>query len=417
MSTLCAARADRLEAARARAAATPLDAIDVSSFDLFGRDEHWAYFERLRREAPVHHCRDSLFGPYWSVTRYHDIMTVDTDHRTFSSSHRLGGISIADQAPDFPLPMFIAMDPPEHGVMRKAVSPPLAPPRLAVLEAVIRTRVTEILDRLPRGRPFNWVEQVSVDLTSFMLATLFGLPQEDRGKLVHWSNAAVIADYLNSEDDRRAALLDCLAYFKRLRGQAATDPASPDFFSRLTHDPTMRDLDDASLLGNILLLIVGGNDTTRNSIGGAVYGFSLYPQEWRKLTADASLIPSAVAEIIRWQTPLAHMRRTAVQDAEIGAARIRRGDKVIMWYVSGNRDEAVMPDPDALIVDRAHARRHLSFGFGLHRCLGNRAAELQIRVLLEEMLRRGLTPEVVQEPARIKSCFVHGYEDMYVELR
>ncbi len=404
-----------------RAWSTPLEAINVADPQLFQDNAFWPYFARLRRDAPVHWCRDSEFGPYWSVTRYKDIMAVDTNHKVFSSLSTLGGISIRDQRADFPLPMFIAMDPPTHDAQRKVVSPIVAPGNLAVLEHTIRERAQAILDGLPRGERFDWVDRVSIELTTQMLATLFDFPFEDRRKLTRWSDVAtatpVPGGIVETDEQRQDELRECAAYFMTLWNERVNAPPRNDLVSMLAHGESTRNMTPQEFLGNLILLIVGGNDTTRNSLTGGVYAFSKFPEEYRKLRANPALVESAVPEIIRWQTPLAHMRRTAVADAELGGQRIRAGDKVIMWYVSGNRDEEAIENPDALVIDRPRPRQHLSFGFGIHRCVGNRLAEMQLRIVWEEILKRDLDIEVLEEPKRVYSTFIKGYSAMPVRIR
>ena len=395
----------------------PLDRIDVSQGELFRDDAHWEYFRRLRQEDPVHYCADSKFGPYWSITRYNHIMAVDTNHAVFSSE---GGITLRDQQEDFKLPMFIAMDQPKHDDQRKVVSPIVAPANLARLEGTIRERVCKIFDALPVGETFDWVDKVSIELTTQMLATLFDFPWEERRKLTRWSDVAtadINSGIVASEEARRAELLECAEYFVGLWNERvnAREPGN-DLISMLAHGEATRNMDRMEYLGNLILLIVGGNDTTRNSITGGLYALNKYPEQFEKLKNDHSLIESAVSEIIRWQTPLAHMRRVALEDAVIGGKTIRKGDKVAMWYVSGNRDESVIPDADRLIIDRPNVRRHLSFGFGIHRCVGNRLAEMQLRIVWEEALKRYRHIEVMAEPTRVLSSFVKGYEAMPVKL-
>ena len=405
--------------ARARAYSTPLEDFNVADPELFRTDTFWPYFERLRREDPVHYCRDSEWGPYWSVTRYADIMDVDTNHQVFSSDAHLGGITIRDFDEDFVLPMFIAMDPPKHDVQRKTVSPIVSPANLAMLEGTIRERVGMILDGLPRGETFDWVDKVSIELTTQMLATLFDFPWEDRRKLTRWSDVATAipgGGVVDTEEQRRAELLECLEYFTGLWNQRVNAPPGNDLISMLAHGEATRNMDRMEYLGNIILLIVGGNDTTRNSITGGLLALSQNPDQYDKLRANPELITSMVPEIIRWQTPLAHMRRTALQDTEFGGKTIRKGDKVIMWYVSGNRDETAIENPDAFIIDRPRPRMHLSFGFGIHRCVGNRLAELQLKIVWEEALKRFPVIEVVGEPRRVYSSFVKGYESLPVRI-
>lgn len=395
----------------------PLETLDPSKGSLFQQQKHWAYFERLRKEDPVHFVDSGEFGPYWSITKFKDIMFVDSHHDEFSSEPV---IVIGDPDSDFIPPQFIAMDPPKHDVQRAAVSPAVQPKQLAEWEGLIRDRIRDVLDDLPVGEPFNWVECVSIELTGRMLATLFDIPQEDRRKLTNWSDLATSTPAVGmsgiSKDKREAGLKECLAYFTEVWNRRVNEPPAMDFISLLAHNPETRDMDPMEYLGNLILLIVGGNDTTRNSMSGSVYALNKFPQQFDKLKADQSLIPSMVSEIIRWQTPLAHMRRIATQDVEVGGKTIKKGDKVVMWYVSGNRDDEVIDNPNDFIIDRPRARHHVSFGFGIHRCMGNRLGEMQLRILWEELLARFSHIEVMSEPERLESNFVMGYTDLQVKL-
>ncbi|HEX6860323.1 MAG TPA: cytochrome P450 [Caulobacteraceae bacterium] len=409
--------------ARARAYSMPLEEIDVADPELFRTNTLWPYFERLRAEDPVHYFagrdEEDDLGPYWSVTRYKDIMEVDTNHQVFSSDAYRGGITLRNFDEDFILPMFIAMDPPKHDVQRKTVSPIVSPHNLALLEPTIRERVGGILDGLPRGETFDWVDKVSIELTTQMLATLFDFPWEERRKLTRWSDVATAipgGGVIDSEDQRRAELLECLDYFTGLWNERVNKEPGNDLISMLAHGEATRNMEPMEYLGNIILLIVGGNDTTRNSITGGLLALNENPDQYAKLRANPDLITSMVPEIIRWQTPLAYMRRTAVEDYELAGKTIRAGDKVAMWYVSGNRDETEIENPNAFIIDRARPRQHLSFGFGIHRCVGNRLAELQLKIVWEEILKRFPVVEVVGEPRRVFSSFVKGYESMPVRI-
>jgi cytochrome P450 len=410
----------RQREARDRAYATPLADFNPGDPELFRTDTHWPYFERLRAEEPVHWCRDSEFGPYWSVTKYQDIMAVDTNHQVFSSEAALGGITIRDARPDVRRPSFIAMDPPKHDVQRKAVSPIVSPANLALMEPIIRERAAKILDALPVGETFDWVDRVSIELTTQMLATLFDFPFEERRKLTHWSDVATTLPMkgalVETEDERQAELLQCLAYFTRLWNERVNQPPRGDLISMMAHSDATRNMTPDEYLGNVILLIVGGNDTTRNSISGGVLALNQNPAEYDKLRANPDLIPNMVPEIIRWQTPLAHMRRTALSEIALADKTIKKGDKVVMWYVSGNRDGDVIENPDAFVIDRERARQHLSFGFGIHRCVGNRLAELQLKIVWEEIMKRWRFVEVVGEPKRVRSSFVKGYETLPVRV-
>ena len=397
----------------------PLEDVNPLDAKLFQHDAQWAYFERLRAEDPVHFSEDEEFGRYWHITKFEDIMLVEKHHDIFSSE---GGITIGPplNATEDRLQtrMFIAMDPPTHDVQRATVSPVVQPINLAKLEGTIRERAGNILDSLPIGETFNWVDLVSIELTTQMLATLFDFPFEDRRKLTRWSDVATAAPgtIIENEEQRKEELLECLAYFTKLWNERVNAEPGSDLISMLAHGEETRNMDPMEFLGNLILLIVGGNDTTRNSISGGVLALNENPAEYDKLHADPSLIPNMVAEIIRWQTPLAYMRRTANVDTEIRGKKIKAGDRVLMWYVSGNRDDDVIENANDFIIDRAKARHHVSFGFGIHRCMGNRLAEMQLRVLWEEIMKRFERIEVVQEPERIFSSFVKGYSELMVRV-
>jgi cytochrome P450 len=316
--------------------------------------------------------------------------------------------------------MFIAMDPPKHDLQRATVSGVVAPPNLAKMESIIRERAGKILDDLPRGETFNWVDKVSIELTTQMLATLFDFPFEDRRMLTRWSDVATAAPgtgVVESEEQRRTELLECLAYFTKLwneRSQMA-EPGS-DLISMLAHGKDTKDMQPFEFLGNLILLIVGGNDTTRNSMSGGVLALNQNPAEYDKLKAKPSLIPNMVSEIIRWQTPLPYMRRTSNVDFELRGKQIKKGDQLLMWYVSGNRDTDVIDRADEFLIDRAQARHHLSFGFGIHRCMGNRLAEMQLRIVWEEIMKRFKHVEVVGDPVRLRSSFVRGITELPVRV-
>jgi cytochrome P450 len=401
--------------------AVPLEKIDVSDAELFETDTLWGWFERLRKEDPVHYCAASEFGPYWSVTRYHDVVHVEKNPEIYSSAR---SIVVGDPDPDFPLEAgFITMDGDKHQSHRRVVQPVTSPRNLSVLEPLIRERVREILDGLPVGETFDWVDRVSIELTTGMLATLFDFPYAERRKLTRWSDMATASPMQvgsgdATEDQRRAELMECLAEFTQLWKQRENRPPTErlDFITALANAEATRGMEPMEYLGTLVLLIVGGNDTTRNSISGGVVALNENPGEYQKLRDDRGLIPNMVSEIIRWQTPLAHMRRTATRDAELAGKTIAKGDKVVMWYVSANRDEAVFERPNEFRIDRANARQHLAFGIGVHFCMGSRLAEMQLRVMWEETLARFRAVEVVGPPRRVRSNFVKGYTHLPVRV-
>ncbi len=399
-----------------------LGALDVSDPQLY-LDDAWAEpFARLRRDDPVHYHADSPYGPYWSVCLYDDIMTVELDPKTYSSANNLGGIQIQDQALGEELPNFIRMDPPEHTAHRKAVAPIVAPGNLRNLEETIRLRTAEVLDELPRGEDFDWVERVSVPLTTMMLATLFDFPWEDRHLLTYWSDVAITnidaPDALvTSNVERLKVLREMGVYFGDLWDERAKGEPRFDLISMLAHSAATQNLDTNSFIGTIILLIVGGNDTTRNTMSGSLLALDRNPEEDAKLRADPGLIEKLVPETIRWQCPVIHMRRTAARTVELAGRTIAAGDRVVMWYVSGNRDETAIPDPDRFLIDRDKPRRHLAFGAGIHRCVGDRLAEQQLRILWEEILARDLGFEVTGEPVGVYSNFLRGMRALPVRIK
>ena len=403
------------------AADVPLDEINPVWNRLFSENRMLEYFERLRREDPVHFNETEVAGRYWSLTRYDEIKAVDTDYKNFSSAHGITlGFPIDQPLPEGALDvsMFIAMDPPKHDVQRKTVSPVVSTRNLAGMEALIRERTCEVLDSLPEGETFDWVDTVSIELTTRMLATLFDFPYQDRAKLTRWSDVATAVPgggVIDTEEQRREELIECLVCFTQIWEERKKNPTG-DLVSMLAHGEDTKDMEPMEFLGNLILLIVGGNDTTRNSMSGGVLALNQFPSEYEKLKKDPLLIPNMVAEIIRWQTPLAYMRRTANNDCTIGGKDIKAGDQLLMWYLSGNRDESVFERGEDLIIDRQNARNHLSFGFGIHRCMGNRLAEMQLRVLWEEIMERFENIEVVGEVERTFSSFVKGYTSLPVRV-
>src|SRR5919107_897629 len=327
MNVQAAIRADRqelLRAAREEAYSTPLKDFHPGAPKLFQNDTLWPWFERLRKEEPVHYCTNAPIEPYWSVVKYNDIMHVDTNHGLFSSDSTLGGIGIRDVPKGYDWPSFIAMDQPRHSSQRKTVSPMFTPTHLDELAKLIRQRSQTVLDNLPRNETFNFVERVSIELTTQILATLFDFPWEERRKLTRWSDVATAlpkSGIVASAEERRREMDECYAYMSKLWNE------------RVNSAPR-----------NDLLSLLALNDN---------------PEQYDKLRAKPELIDSMVPEVIRWQTPLAHMRRTALQDTEIGGKHIKKGDRVVMWYVSGNRDEEMFERPDEFIIDRPRPRPHL----------------------------------------------------------
>lgn len=396
----------------------PLEDYDVSQARLFETDTIWPYLDRMRAEDPVHYCKSSIFGPYWSVTKYADIMHVESNPALYSSEP---SIALMDMDGDMEISMFISMDAPKHDEQRKVVQPVVAPTNLALLEPIIRERIGNILDELPVNETFNWVDRVSIELTTQMLATLLDFPFEERRNLTRWSDSATAVPgpdaIVKTRGEQIATMMECLECFTGLWEERAKLPPQNDLISMLAHGEATKNMDRMEFLGNLLLLIIGGNDTTRNSITGGVIALNDFPDEYQKLRDNPGLIPKLVPEIIRWQTPITGMRRTATEDVILGGKHIKKGDKVMMWYVSGNRDEEAIDRPYEFIIDRDRPRQHLSFGFGIHRCMGNRLAEMQLRITWEEIQKRFHKVDVVGEPVRSFSSLIRGYTELPVQLR
>ncbi|MEO1167736.1 MAG: cytochrome P450 [Pseudomonadota bacterium] len=394
---------------------------DVSVSDIYVEDRWQPIFKEMREKAPINKVVGSAFGDYWNVTTYKEIQHIEALPDLYSSAK---GITIITDPKDLPedlniqLPMFIAMDRPEHTEQRRVIAPAFTPTEMDRMTDEVRGRTAEILDALPIGEPFDWVDTVSIELTTQMLAILFDFPWEDRRKLTEWSDWMGDVESSLTIESRREQLehvYEAGAYFQRLWDERLEKGEAPDLISRMIHSE-MRDMDQFTFMGNLMLLIVGGNDTTRNSMSGYAYGMSQFPEQRKKLEDDPALIPAAVQEIIRWQTPLAHMRRTVTEDHLMFGHEVKEGDAIILWYISGNRDENFFDRPDDIWLERPKPGRHLAFGYGIHRCVGARLAELQLRLLLEEMAKRRLRVNVIGEPERVSACFVHGYKKMQVEL-
>ena len=414
---------DFKEAAAAQAQSLPIEALDPAQPELFVADAFWPLFARLRKEDPVHFIDSPTYGPFWSITRWNDIMAVDSNHQVFSSADGIVLQTLEAKAESEKRPRgssFIAMDPPGHDVQRKTVSPAVAPANLAAMSPMIRERAGAILDGLPIGEEFDWVDLVSKELTAMTLATLFDAPQADRRQITYWSDVVTAAPMpggiVESLEQKMAIFSEYHAYFTGLWNQKVNAEPTGDLISMLAHNPATRNMEPREYFGNVVLLTVGGNDTTRNTISGSILALNQNPDQYAKLRANPGLIPSMVSETIRWQTPLAHMRRTANEDVEFQGKTIRKGDKVVMWYVSGNRDDEVIDRPNDYIIDRERPRTHISFGFGIHRCVGNRLAELQLTIIWEEILKRFPEVVVTGEPKRVYSTFVKGYETLPVMI-
>jgi cytochrome P450 len=401
--------------------------LDVTRHDIWSDDSWLAPFRTLRAEHPIYRCEESDFGPYWSISTYKEIQHVEALPKIFSSSWEVGGITVAGdgvdrlQEDEIPMPMFIAMDPPQHTAQRRTVAPAFGPGEIDRMRGDSLARTGAVLDTLPIGKPFDWVDLVSMELTTQMLAILFDFPWEERRKLTHWSD--IFGDISNFNDRetrafRRDTAFEMGASFKHLWDRKAATPGEHDLISVMLKSDAMSHMSEYEFMGNLILLIVGGNDTARNSMSAFAYGLDKFPDQRAILEQnhDPELAINAMHEILRWQTPLSHMRRTATEDTDLFGHQIKQRDKIALWFASANRDESVFPNADKILVERENARRHLAFGYGIHRCVGARVAEMQLTALISEMQKRRLRANVVEAPEQTRGCFVHGYRKLMVEL-
>jgi linalool 8-monooxygenase len=395
----------------------------------------------MRREEPVAWCPEPWGGPgFWSVTKYDDIQFVSKNPDQFSSDGKLGGITlpsdemirnrmkeegieiIEGEAAEGNLfqsgTSMIMMDPPDHVQNRRVVAPGFTPQKLDDLTPRIQERAREILRNIEGNDEVEFISSVAAELPIQMLAELFGIDQELRHKLFEWSNIIIGGDdpdIVVSPEQVRTAIMELVTFGMEQYEQRKEKPGN-DLISMLVHTKVNgQPVDLGDYLSTLLLLVVAGNETTRNSISGGILALSENPEEKRKLLEDPSLIPAAVDEIIRWVHPVIYMRRTATEDTMIGEQAVKKGDKLALWYMSGNRDEDKWQDPFVFKVGRK-GPRHLSFGYGQHLCIGWRLAEIQLRLLLEELLIRYPNIAVKGEVNRMKTNFLNSIKSMQVTL-
>ncbi|HEX4849139.1 MAG TPA: cytochrome P450 [Novosphingobium sp.] len=392
--------------------------VDLSDAALYTEDRWREPFAHLRGEAPVSWREESPYGGYWSVVGHELIQAVELDPVTYSS--QIGNITIADGVAGQEFPNFIAMDPPRHTEQRRVVAAAFTPSQMALREKQVRARTRELFDALPVGETFDWVDRVSVPVTIAMLAIVLDFPWDERMNLRKWSDmASNVSPEVMTEDYAAQFFAEMglmLARFDELLEARRTQEPADDLLSRMIHSEAMGNLTPLERIANIALLIVGGNDTTRNSISGFVEALHKYPGELERLRADPSLIPNAAQEIIRWQSPVTHMRRTMTRDVELAGQQLKAGEKIVLWYLAANRDESVFADAERFDVGRENARRHLGFGHGIHRCVGARLAEIQLCTVIEEIVERGWRIVPQGAPTRLASPFLHGFTAMPVRI-
>lgn len=407
---------------------------DLKDPDLYMRNAHHEVFQRLRAHEPVYWNPEADAAGFWAITRHDDIEAISKNPKVFSSAKENGGHRIFNENEideNNTEASMISMDPPGHAAYRRMVTPGFVPKRISNMEERIRARVTRLLDQLAeKGKTGNEVEFVSAVAAALpieVLAELFGVPESDGPKLFEWSNATVGEDDPElrvSDDYMRQCIIEMATYAAGLWQQRLAQPGE-DLISMLAHskipnaEGKAEPMSFPAYIGTFILLVVAGNETTRNSISGGLLALSEFPEERRKLLDNPALIPSAVQEIVRWVSPVLHMRRTATEDTEIRGQTIKKGDKVVMWYASANRDEEVWDEPFRFDVTRytnPQAATQLGFGAGQHFCLGSRLAELQLKVLFEELLKRFPDIHVSGPIRRLRSNFIAGIKEMPVKL-
>jgi cholest-4-en-3-one 26-monooxygenase len=400
--------------------------LDVYDPDRYVKAVPHEAFRRLRRESPVcFHPEPGGFGAesagkgFWAVTRYEDVVAISKDPRTFSSAR--GGTNIWDLPPEnlstIQL-LLVNMDPPRHSQFRRLVSRGFTPRMIARLEPFIREAAIRAIEEGGKLGECDFVRTLAAELPLIVIADLMGIAQSDRHKVFDWSNRLIGFDdpeFQTSLQDATIAASELWMYANELAVARKREPGE-DLVSLLVHAEVEGEaLTEMEFDGFFLLLAVAGNETTRNAISGGMLALLEHPDQRQRLVADPSLLPSAVEEMLRWVTPVMHFRRTATRDTEIRGQKIKEGDKVVMYYASANRDEAVFPNPDTFDVGRT-PNDHLSFGVGEHFCLGSSLARLELRVFFEELLKRYPSVEQTGPVRRLRSNFINGYKEIPVRL-
>jgi cholest-4-en-3-one 26-monooxygenase len=397
--------------------ARQLDDIDLASPDTYVAGVPHAAFKLLRNTAPVFRHKDPQGPDFWAVTKYQDVLTVSRDPKTFSSMRRtaLFREPKPDELKDMQL-LMLNMDPPRHTKLRALVNKGFTPRMVAQLESHIRDITGKIIDTVaPNGR-CDFVTDIAAELPLQVIAEMMGVPLEDRHTLFDWSNRLIgfeDPEYSTSEEDARNVSLEVYMYANQLAQQRKQNPGDDLVSVLLNAEVDGEKLTEMEFDLFFLLLMVAGNETTRNLISGGMLALIEHPEQRARLLQDPSLMPTAVDELLRWVSPVMHFRRTATTETEIRGQKIREGDKVMIYYISANRDEEVFPDADRFDIGRT-PNDHLAFGIGEHFCLGTNLARLEIRVMFEELMRRVPDMQLSGPVARLRSNFINGIKHMPV---
>ncbi len=389
--------------------------IDFYDNGKFVEDVPFEDFRWLRENDPVYFNPQEDGPGFWNLTKYEDVVSASRNWETFSSAR---GTNIDDPQGGVEL-MLVNMDPPKHTGLRMLVRTGFTPKRVSALEPHVRDIATKIIDRVASKGECDLVTDIAADLPLQVIAEMIGVPDEDRHKIFHWSNQMIGLDdpeYGNSLEVATAAAFEMYEYWDAL-GKERRNERREDLITALVEaELGEKALTDLEIDVFLLLLAVAGNETTRNLISHGVHELSRHPEEKDRLQADPSLIPSAVEEMLRMATPVMHFRRTATKDTEVRGVEIKEGQKVLLWYISGNRDDEVFPDPDRFDAGRT-PNEHLGFGGGgPHFCLGANLARLEIRVMFEELFKRLPDLEITGPVPRLRSNFINGLKHMPVRF-
>ena len=400
---------------------------ELDKWETFINGQPFELFERLRREAPIYWHEESLeFEPgFWALTKHEDIITVSKDPQTFSSA--VGGhlMTMGDPAVVDPTAVaaivgnMIGMDPPDHQIYRKMVAPSFTPKAIRSLEDDMRLKIRELLDNVSDKGEFNFVTEISEQLPLWVLCEMMGIEESERPRIRDLVNNLTDASINADPDKSMQVWFNYMELFKMGRDMIEERRKNPtdDLMSVVANTKVEGgELPPELLDGFFLLMVIAGNETTRNTITGGLMALTENPEEREKLLKDPTLISNATDEMLRWVTSVIYFRRTATKDTQIRGQDIKKGDKVVMWYGSANRDEDIFENGHLFQVDRQNAKKHLAFGAGEHLCLGNRLGHMQIRILFEEMLERYPNIHSTSEPVRVPSNFLAGISELKVSI-
>ena len=373
----------------------------------------------LRQHAPVFWHKEPQDGRgFWAITKYADVVSISRDPATFSSASGTNIFEVHGEDLGTIQSMLINMDPPGHGKYRRLVNRGLTPRMVAALEPHIRELTRGIVDRVATKGECDFVAEVAAELPLLVIAEFLGLPEDDRRKVYDWSNRLIGFDdpeFQQSMNDGKLAAMEVWAYASELAERRRREPGDDLVSVLLQGDIDGERLSEKDFTNFFLLLAVAGNETTRNLVAAGMLALIQHPEQRARLLADMSLLPSAVEEMLRWVTPVIHFRRTALRDTEVRGQKIAKGDKVVMFYPSANRDEEVFPEPFRFDVGRT-PNDHLAFGIGEHFCMGANLARLEIRLMFEELLTRLPDMELAGPVERLRSNFIGGVKRMPVRF-